>query len=190
MKKLKWMLLVFMFMGIGIARADETAIQVALWNPIQTSNQDYYVGGLRLDFIYGVNDDVRGLDLGIINKTTGEEDGVQFGTLNLVDGHFYGWQEGAVNIVGGDFVGLQEGYVNSVNGNFCGVQDGLVNMTKGNFKGVQLGVLWNSADEGMQGLQVGLINTASTLDGVQIGLLNFNKSKIPLGFFPIVNAAF
>ena len=42
----------------------------------------------------------------------------------------------------------------------------------------------------MSGLQYGFWNTIEDLYGLQIGLLNFNKSGDPIGFLPIVNFSF
>jgi len=55
-------------------------------------------------------------------------------------------------------------------------------------QGLQIGALYNGADY-MQGLQIGLINTARTMIGVQIGLVNVvQDNDVP--FMPIVNCAF
>ena len=41
------------------------------------------------------------------------------------------------------------------------------------------------------GIQIGLLyNSADTLEGVQIGLLNFAWNKKPLMFFPVINYRF
>jgi len=196
MKRSIFLTIGFVFLiGIATAKAsadDEIRVaQLALFHPIQVFNADNDVSGVRWDIIYGVNDNIHGLDFGIVNKTTGDQGGVQFGYVNLVDGYFHGWQRGIVNIVGGDFVGWQDGVYNHVLGDFCGVQTSYVNRVKGDFKGLQVGLFYNSVDQRMEGLQIGLVNRAGILDdAVQIGLLNFNDSLHPLGFFPIINFAF
>ena len=50
--------------------------------------------------------------------------------------------------------------------------------------------LWNEVEEHVTGVQIGgIVNEAEELVGLQIGLLNFNKSG-PLPFFPILNFGF
>jgi hypothetical protein len=46
-----------------------------------------------------------------------------------------------------------------------------------------------NATGGGFGLQVGLLNQASSLKGVQIGLVNLNEGGI-LPFFPFINVGF
>ena len=59
---------------------------------------------------------------------------------------------------------------NYVAGDMSGWQNGLVNVVGGT----------------MRGLQVGVMNWAERLEGVQIGLLNFARTQ---HFFPIINVA-
>jgi hypothetical protein len=42
----------------------------------------------------------------------------------------------------------------------------------------------------MSGFQIGFINIAGTLKGVQIGLININSGSDTLGFMPFFNMAF
>ena len=177
------------FTAVPAASAEEFPFELSVFHPLQPSDRTYGVGIMSLNLFYGANCTVHFLDLGVVNKTSVDQGGFQFGVLNLVDGYFHGWQEGLVNIVGGDFTGLQDGLVNSVHGDFRGWQDGVVNLTGGNLKGVQTG-LWNQVGITATGLQLGIVNIAGGLGGFQIGLLNFNRSKDPLGFFPVVNLSF
>ena len=111
--------------------------------------------------IYGINKNVSVFDLGVANQATGNVTGVQLGMAN---------------IVGGDFV--------------AGWQSGVVNMTDGNFTGCQLGV-FNKTNKLCKGVQLGLVNSAGNLYGIQLGLLNIheNGSKY-MKFLPVVNWAF
>ena len=59
----------------------------------------------------------------------------------------------------------------------------------GRVTGLQVGYLGNVVQESLSGVQIGAFNFANELHGLQIGLLNFNKSG-PLPFFPILNFAF
>ena len=175
--------------GARAALAEEFPFSVAVFHPLQLPNETFDVGVMRLNLIYGESCTVHFIDLGLVNKTTVDQGGFQFGLVNMVDGYFHGWQEGFVNIVGGDFTGYQDGVVNSVHGNFTGWQDGMVNITGGDLKGLQTGI-WNQVSTAATGLQIGIVNIAGGLSGFQIGVLNFNMSKDPLGFFPIVNLSF
>lgn len=57
------------------------------------------------------------------------------------------------------------------------------NYIENNATGIQAGLV-NIANERMTGLQVGLVNFAGTLNGVQIGVLNFNAAQVTL---PVIN---
>ena len=173
--KLKSLLLLGVALILGTtARADAGPFQLSLFDPIQLASSDESVSGLRIGLIYTVNDNVSGLDWGLVTKTTGDQVGIQVGAIHLVDGNFKGFQDGLYNRVSGDFVGWQHGVINITHGSTSGLQSGFYNRS-GAFHGVQVGA-WNSAE---------------SLDGgLQIGFLNFNKSGEPIGFLPIINFGF
>ena len=54
-------------------------------------------------------------------------------------------------------------------------------------KGIQAGVV-NAVDGSAYGLQVGAVNFAQDLHGVQIGVLNFNGTGVAC--LPIINVGF
>jgi len=165
----------FLFCPV-ICQADGTTpFQVSLVNPIQLHPADISVDGFRWDIIYGVNDDFQGLDLGLGNRSNGDCHGYELGLVNLVDQ---------------DFGGAQLGLFNEVGRHAKGLQAGLVNITGLSYEGLQVSVFFNNTIEEMQGLQLGLINHAGSLDGIQVGLLNFNDDTKYLGFLPFINAAF
>ena len=160
--------------GLTGALAKPKPVQLSLWSPAQIVPEDQSISGVRLSLIYGVNADVSGLDLGLVTKTTGNQVGASWAFVHLNEGDFLGYQDGLVNRVRGDFLGWKSGFVNLTGGKFSGLQTGFVN---------QAGVL--------HGVQLGIWNSASSLDGaLQIGILNFNKSGKPHGFLPIVNWSF
>lgn len=72
--------------GPGLAHSAEATkpIQVALISPVQLVPPETSVIGLRLNLIYGVNRDVAGLDVGLVNQTTGAGAGLQYGLVGLV----------------------------------------------------------------------------------------------------------
>ncbi|HQO41156.1 MAG TPA: hypothetical protein PK986_11850, partial [Spirochaetota bacterium] len=45
-----------------------TPLQLALFNPVQIFDEKCNVYGLRLNLIYGVNSDLYGIDIGMVNK--------------------------------------------------------------------------------------------------------------------------
>lgn len=100
--------------------------------------------------------------------------GLDFGMVNRASGHVTGIEIGAVNLVGG---------------NFTGWQGSLANFTEGDLVGLQTG-FFNSTKMKMSGIQVGFYNVAGSLDGIQLGLLNFNNSGKPMKFLPVVNFSF
>lgn len=86
-------------------------LQVAVYDPVQVVADFENVNGFRLNLFYGVNFNVSGLDVGIINQVDGKQKGVQLGIYNnsletsgvqigLVNrtGWLYGLQIGLVNI--------------------------------------------------------------------------------------------
>jgi len=161
----------------GICRAEQiTSLQVSLFDPLQVCADDYSVDGFRLNIIYGVNQDVGGVDLGIVNDTRHNAHAFEWGMVNLVKEDFSGFQLGLFNQVRHDAKGVQLGV--------------LANRTKGSCEGLQASVFFNDAKEEMRGVQLGLVNTTGSLYGLQIGLLNFNDDDKYLGFFPFIHAAF
>ena len=158
----------------ALTSAKTNSLQLSIANPMQRHDAQTSVKGLRVNFWYGKNHHMSGVDLGAVNHLTGNFKGVQLGEVNMVDGDFKGWQFGTVNRVGNRFTGLQTGFLyNRAN----------------KFKGVQFGLGYNRAGE-FKGVQIGLWNRAESLKGFQIGLLNFNKNGRPLGFLPIINFGF
>jgi hypothetical protein len=55
-------------------------------------------------------------------------------------------------------------------------------------RGVQCGLLWNDAKHA-KGIQVGMLNTAQTMTGIQIGIVNYINES-PVSCLPIINAHF
>jgi hypothetical protein len=157
------------------ARAEQHAVNVALFSPAQIFPPTDDVRGLRLNLLYGRNENVSGVELGMVaGYVTGDFSGLQWQPVNLVNGNFAGWQTGLVySQTRGDFLGLQTSAINIGGGHTEGLQFGVLNMT-----------------ESMSGLQLGLINIAERTDGLQIGLVNVIKSKESLPVLPIVNWTF
>ena len=190
--------------GAQAAEPGSAPFQLALWSPIQIVDSERSIRGFRYSLLWGVNQDVTGVDFSTfaskangsvrgfqwalgLNQVGGDVVGVQAALgVNEVDGDFRGFQDGILNITRGGFSGLQLGFGNDTRGHMRGVQLGFVLVSlAGKITGVQFSPLVNKTTQG-KGLQVALINVAEDLKGLQLGLLNFNKNGI-LPFFPGVN---
>lgn len=115
-------------------------VQLALFNPVQIVPEQQSISGLRLNFLYGKNTSVEGLDLGLVNHTTsGMSQGVQFGFVGYNEADFTGWMDNTVNLSKGSCKGVQFGIVNQA-GSMNGIQFGLVNYA-GSMKGLQIGLV-------------------------------------------------
>ena len=132
--------------------------------------------------------DVGGLRLSLIYGECRNFDGLDLGFASRATGHANGLQSSAINIVDGDGLGLQ---ANWLVGFVKGEYDGL-QVGGVNYaqkmQGLQIGLLYNGS-EYIQGVQIGLINVTREMIGVQIGLVNVvQQNDVP--FLPIFNCAF
>jgi len=169
------------------AKSPATFLQLSILHPVQIFKPVYTVRGLRFNLFYGLNQNLSGIDLGMVNRLNGNVKGLQMGLANLGGGAFSGLQLGLINTARGDTRGFQAGLYNS-SGDTKGMQLGLLN-TAQRMKGLQIGLINHCTTS--SGIQVGLLyNSAETLEGLQVGLLNFAWTKEPLMFFPIVNYRF
>ena len=155
----------------AIRRPPFTPLQLSIAPGAEVFAQDTPVWGMSINAVYGIQQDVKGLDLGLFNEV-GQLTGMEFGFVNIA-------RAGAT--------GLQWGAGNAVDGRFTGLQVAAMNQIEGDLRGSQLGI-GNTAGEGF-GLQVGLVNHAKSLRGVQLGLINLNESGF-LPFFPFINIGF
>ncbi len=120
--------------------AQESPIQVALFNPVQIAPETNSITGLRLSILYGKNANVNGLDVGLVNVTTGNQLGLQYGVVGINEGNFNGWQDNFVSIIKGNLTGLQTGAVNYTGGKATGLQIAIVNYAA-TMNGLQLGLI-------------------------------------------------
>lgn len=114
-------------------------LQIALFKPYQLHKPEVSIAGLRWNILYGVNENVSGLDLGIVNIATGNFKGLQFGGYNSAQ-KASGAQVGLLNT-------SQEGR---------GLQVGIFNHSEA-MNGLQIGLLYNTT-ETLKGVQIGLLN--------------------------------
>ena len=73
------------------AQSDIKPFQFAIWDPVQLFDSEKSIHGVRLNLIYGVNQDMFGFDLGFVNRVKGEAQGLQYGFVNFNEGNFKGW---------------------------------------------------------------------------------------------------
>ncbi len=146
-----------------------TPFQLALFTKAQILPSHWRLRGLGINLIYGNQDDVRGLVVGLFN----------------VAGDMRGMQLGFVNGSPGLVRGLQLGAANWAEGGVRGMQIGAINMAGGEGSFGQIGVFNQSNKQ--DGLQLGLYNRSNSLRGAQLGLLNINPASKVFGFLPIFN---
>jgi len=132
-----------------------TPVMISLMTPAQAPSPEWDVAGLRIDLLYGRCQNLKGIDIGLVNHTVENEVGLDVGVLvNYVEKDFTGLQVGAVNI-GGRVKALQVGLFNEAD-DMSGLQIGLINHTRM-----------------MRGVQVGFINVIENNDLSFLPIVNF-----------------
>ena len=167
---------------VAPSAAAQRPVDVSLDPRLQFGGADVDVLGLRLGVFSAENRNVYGLDLcTLLGRSLGDEYALQAGLFNLVDGSTGGLQAGLSNVSLDALYGIQTaGFANVAGGDTpsYGLQAaGLVNRA-GDFYGAQVGCL-NAADY-VAGLQVGLANVgfdrrgpkSGDVHGVQVGVVN------------------
>ena len=143
--KLRESILIGLIILIGLSAIPElkaqgsSPVQIAIFNPLQISNERTTIKGVRLNLIYGKNRGVNGLDVGFINHIGNKAStAVQFGFVNYTEANFAGAQISLANWGEKKTSGLQWGFLNySVS--MSGVQFGIVNYAE-NMNGLQIGL--------------------------------------------------
>ncbi len=118
-----------------------------------------------------------------------ENESVSAFRLSLIYGrnaNMSGFDWGLVTKTTGNLTGVQWGGVGLVDKNFTGWQANFVSITDGSFKGLQMAGVYSYASH-VNGVQFSLINSAGSMKGIQLGLLNFIKEGGFMPIFPIVN---
>lgn len=165
-------------------------IQLALYPTVQLVPYDSDFAGLRLNII-GVNRNVYGVDVGLINQTDEQFRGIGAGLLNLSQGGMDGVSIGFVNHVNGDMRGFQGipfiswwNAFNFVHGGCYGLQGGLFNQAS-TLRGVQGGLV-NVGYEA-KGVMAGLYNYTESFSGLHVGLINITYNDMTGAQFGIYN---
>ena len=196
MKKSMIAALIGLAVGLGftnVSRADDRAwnwspIGIGIAAPAQLPFMNSDVYGIRFGGILGFNNDVYGLDCGLVEISTGCFDGIQASAFTWTEGDVYGIQFGALaNMVGSKMIALQLGCVNVVWGDAGGIQfgglvnydtafaglqfGGAINWNVGSSYGVQMGLV-NADQDDFTGWAVGFVNYARKFTGFQLGCFN------------------
>jgi hypothetical protein len=133
------------FGAVAVALAG--MVEAMAWSPIQVGlfggnaqvcAPETEITGLRLNLPYSENDDVTGLDLGIVSGGASIS-GLRLNAVNLSDEHSGGVEIGLVNVDKGEMVGWQCGIFNYA-GSMRGFQLGLINRC-GSLYGIQIGLV-------------------------------------------------
>ena len=159
--------------------------------------------GFQIGLLGNYSESLAGGQAGFLLNRAARGSGVQLAAVCNFSDRFGGIQIAAVNLEGDEIRGIQLGVANAGAKRFSGVQIGLVNAGGDRFVGWQVGAantlgtlegglqvgLANFAGEVAGGWQIGLYNQARAVRGVQVGLLNVDKSA-DLPCLPFVRAAF
>lgn len=179
MKKL--LILSITIAALAGAKAGEASFQAALTPDIAIQNKTNQINGITLN-IWGENPQ-HAFALGFINGSSGESKGFTLAFLANYTDSYKGVAWSLLNISKEKFVGWQGGLLNISDGTFSGLESGWANFSLG---------------KEFKGLQLGLVNYAANLHGVQIGAVNIAMNnpwfkefpdKLATGF-PIVNWSF
>ena len=182
------------------AETNWSPVGVGIAAPVQWPWVTSSVYGLRFGGLCGYNNDVYGLDLGVLDFAEGTTGSLAAGFANIVYGEGYGLQAAALNYDGA-FYGMQVGALNWANYESRGLVIGAANVNLQDFAGFAIGAVnyagsasavqigaFNCAYEA-KGLQIGFLNACDRLYGVQIGAFNIiANSKLPI--MVIANASF
>lgn len=182
--------------GMNFIRGEVNGIQLgALGNFVaEETNGIQLAGGANF-----VNNDFNGIQYSsILNVTNGSVSGIQFAGVGSVTrrslhgiginaaGHIVGGGvEGVVWATGGNLIRRNvDGIVATIGGNVIGGDvDGIVgsiggNLVRGSVDGIAYANGFNIVGREVNGVQAsGFFNYAQDVDGVQIGLINYNHSS-------------
>lgn len=171
------------------------------WTPIKVgfggtaslpSIRNANVGGLDLEF-GAMGDTLCGIGLGWFGEFS-KIYGVQcsaIGSFNRGDNVVCGLQiSGLIGNQSGSVYGIQVGCViNNAMKEMYGIQIAAIGNAARRMHGLQIGFYNGDKSVDMCGVQIGVINTAERMSGIQIGLFNFIDNS-PISFFPVVNMCF
>lgn len=169
--------------------AEPAYFQLALYNPIQLVDECRGIKGFRLNFFYGKNTDVSGIDLALGVNNSVNFSGIQIGTMNSTGVQLIPFQPPLL-LPASSANGIQIALLMNTSNSFSGIQIGAANLDYGEsgLVGVQTAFVLNGAVGRIKGIQLGAINFAGIgnrpiefrngfpndagIKGMQIGILN------------------
>ena len=164
--------------GSGFIEAKWTLFQLALYSPAQVFKKETAVKGLRVNILFGKNDSVSGLDIGLFSRSE-KVRGIAISGVNISEESFMGIQTGLYNQTE-DSTGFQIGLGQFNSLSFTGLSVGGVAFTDGDVQGMQIGVLGNIAENSLFP-QFSLGFSKAKEVPFQIGGLGNMAEKPPLG---------
>lgn len=192
MKKLMIALVAALTLGFATETKAENStwrwspLGIGLFAPVQLPFTDSHVYGLRFGGLLGWNENVAGLDCGLVNVVKGDFGGIQVGGVNYNAAIAGGIQAGVISWTELNYYGLQAAVANVNQRQQIGLSVGAMNWADSVIVG-QIGV-FNFANE-VTGFQIGLINATEDMSGIQIGAINMITSS-PVPVLPFVNVQF
>jgi hypothetical protein len=146
--------------------------------------------GLQISGVWNWQESGAGLQVALINEAATDFTGIQIGLCNWGESRAGKLNDlsGVLNIGPQTIVGI---------GRTLSRHDGVGELRglqlgllnkAADMYGVQCGLIWNDAQRA-RGLQLGLVNSAETMTGLQIGLLNIIQDS-PAHMLPFINAHF
>lgn len=171
---------VFLLLAVTFAASGSSAQAAFQFSaPGLRAPDDPHVNGIRLSVFTGRNQSVRGLDLGLFaSSATGDLTGFQSVLgIGRLSGDLQGCAFSLVNLHEGRDRGVNAALFNRVHRMENGLNLGAMNLVD-DYSRVDVGVL-NLSER--SGVQVGILNMTTHIEGVQLGFLNFADN----GFLPI-----
>lgn len=210
MKKSMVAALIGLAVGLGSVSNSQAEENARSWNwsplgigiaaPLQLPFMDSDIYGMRMGGLFAFNNDVYGLDVGLVGVSAGYVSGLQVAGYTWTEGDFNGMRLGAIaNVTLGSVYGIDVGLVNVAYGEVWGLQFGGINYASG-FCGIQFAgsVNWNESlsagcqvapvnadQDDFEGISIGLVNYANTFAGCAVGLVNVSNDVVgfQLGLF-------
>ena len=179
-------------------------VGIGFFCPLQLPGYESDIYGLRLNLIYGNNQRVYGIDLGVSGHSRGPVYGLEAQLFNWNEDIVEALQIGAIaNVTMYDVNAFQiAGFANVGHGSMCGLAiagginwtdtmggmqiAGLANRNNDNSGGFQIAGIVNTTRNTWTGASLGFLNYADNLVGLQLGVINFVQqfgTGVQIGLF-------
>lgn len=145
----------------------------------QIFNQADYLKGVQASGIFNTAKNVTGLQAAGIFNTAHDFEGLQAAGIFNVSHDYHGMQAAGIYNVSKNMRGFQAAGILNKADDFNGLQlAGIVNRAD-DLRGCQISAILNVAHDSREGgVQIGLINVANEIKGLQLGLLNISKDGV------------